>query len=150
MKLRSNVRRPGTALSSRGVRGSLLAALLLVASLPVAPVTGATTITLVGAGDIASCGTRTDEQTAALVAAIPGTAFTAGDNVYSDGTSVEFRDCYDPSWGAFKDRTRPAPGNHDYHTAGASGLTLLVALLASTCAAWRVTQIDPAEALRDE
>jgi putative ABC transport system permease protein len=37
-----------------------------------------------------------------------------------------------------------------WHTAGALGLTLLVAMLAATCAAWRVTQIDPAEALRDE
>lgn len=36
------------------------------------------------------------------------------------------------------------------HTAGASGLTLMVAILAATCAAWRVTQIDPADALRDE
>jgi putative ABC transport system permease protein len=36
------------------------------------------------------------------------------------------------------------------HSAGALGLTLLVAVLAATCAAWRVTQIDPAEALRDE
>jgi putative ABC transport system permease protein len=36
------------------------------------------------------------------------------------------------------------------YTAGASALTLLVALLAATCAAWRVTHIDPAEALRDE
>jgi putative ABC transport system permease protein len=36
------------------------------------------------------------------------------------------------------------------HTAGALGLNLLVAMLAATCAAWRVTQIDPAEALRDE
>jgi putative ABC transport system permease protein len=36
------------------------------------------------------------------------------------------------------------------HTAGALGLTLLMAMLAATCAAWRVTQIDPAEALRDE
>jgi putative ABC transport system permease protein len=36
------------------------------------------------------------------------------------------------------------------HTFGALGLTLLVAMLAATCAAWRVTQIDPAEALRDE
>jgi len=36
------------------------------------------------------------------------------------------------------------------HTAGALGLTLLVAMLAATCAAWRVTQIDPAEVLRDE
>jgi putative ABC transport system permease protein len=36
------------------------------------------------------------------------------------------------------------------HTAGASALTLLVALLAASCAAWRVTRIEPADALRDE
>jgi putative ABC transport system permease protein len=33
---------------------------------------------------------------------------------------------------------------------GALGLTLLIAMLAAACAAWRVTQVDPAEALRDE
>ena len=33
---------------------------------------------------------------------------------------------------------------------GIAGLTLLVALLAATCAAWRVMHIEPAEALRDE
>jgi putative ABC transport system permease protein len=36
------------------------------------------------------------------------------------------------------------------YTTSASGLTLLVALLAATCAAWRVMHIEPAEALRDE
>jgi putative ABC transport system permease protein len=36
------------------------------------------------------------------------------------------------------------------YTAGAAGLTLFIATLAATSAAWRVTQIDPAEALRDE
>jgi putative ABC transport system permease protein len=33
---------------------------------------------------------------------------------------------------------------------GALGLTILIAMLAAACAAWRVTQVDPAEALRDE
>jgi 3',5'-cyclic AMP phosphodiesterase CpdA len=28
---------------------------------------------------------------------------------------------YDPTWGRFKNITRPVPGNHDYHTAGADG-----------------------------
>ncbi len=27
----------------------------------------------------------------------------------------------DPTWGRYKARTHPAPGNHDYHTPGASG-----------------------------
>jgi putative ABC transport system permease protein len=36
------------------------------------------------------------------------------------------------------------------HGASALGITLLIAVLAAAVAAWRVTQIDPAEALRDE
>ena len=47
--------------------------------------------------------------------------FTAGDNVYGSGTATEFANCYDPTWGRHKARTRPAPGNHEYSTAGATG-----------------------------
>lgn len=39
---------------------------------------------------------------------------TLGDNVYDRGTADEFARCYDPSWGRHRERTRPAPGNHDY------------------------------------
>jgi hypothetical protein len=75
------------------------------------------TVVLVGAGDIAACGSTHDEATAALVEAIPGIVFTAGDNAYEVGSAAEFRTCYDPSWGRFRDRTRPAIGNHDAVTA---------------------------------
>jgi len=76
---------------------------------------------LVGAGDIATCDLESDEATAALLDTIPGTVFTAGDNVYPNGTAAEFADCYGPTWGRHRDRTRPSPGNHDYNTADASG-----------------------------
>ena len=33
----------------------------------------------------------------------------------------EFQQCYDPSWGRYKARTAPAPGNHEYKTRGAAG-----------------------------
>jgi hypothetical protein len=69
---------------------------------------------LVGAGDIADCRSAGDEATAALVAAIPGTVFTAGDNAYVNGTPAEFNRCYGPTWGKFKGRTMPAVGNHEY------------------------------------
>jgi acid phosphatase type 7 len=75
----------------------------------------------VGAGDIASCASSGDEATAKLLDGIPGTVYTLGDNAYDSGTSAEFRDCYDPSWGRHKARTRPSVGNHEYQTAGASG-----------------------------
>jgi acid phosphatase type 7 len=77
------------------------------------------TVTLVGAGDIGRCDDRSDRKTARLVGKIPGTVFTLGDHAYHDGTRQQFRDCYDPTWGKYKKRTRPTAGNHDYHTAGA-------------------------------
>ena len=76
---------------------------------------------LAGAGDIASCKSTGDEATADLLDAIEGTVFTAGDNVYTSGTPDEFAQCYEPSWGRHRERTRPVPGNHDYYTAGAAG-----------------------------
>jgi hypothetical protein len=75
----------------------------------------------VGAGDIAACTSSGDEATAALLDQIAGTVFTTGDNVYDSGTAAEFQDCYAPSWGRHKARTRPAPGNHDWNTANAQG-----------------------------
>ena len=54
---------------------------------------GGTSVTLVGAGDIASCSSSGDEATAALVDTMPGTVFTAGDNAYSDGSAVSRTRC---------------------------------------------------------
>lgn len=71
---------------------------------------------LVGAGDIADCGTKGAEQTAALLDHVAGTVFTAGDNAYSDGSASEFTHCYAPTWGRHRHRTRPAIGNHDSHS----------------------------------
>src|SRR5215204_3136990 len=76
---------------------------------------------LVGAGDIGSCRSTGDEATAGLLAGIDGTVATVGDNAYPRGTDADFAECYDPSWGQFKARTMPSPGNHEYETAGASG-----------------------------
>src|SRR5215216_1542372 len=76
---------------------------------------------LVGAGDIASCGSPGTEATAALLMGIGGTVATFGDNAYPRGTDADFAGCYDPTWGLFKERTNPSPGNHEYMTAGASG-----------------------------
>jgi hypothetical protein len=78
-------------------------------------------VVMVGAGDIASCSSSGDEATATLLDGIAGTVFLLGDNVYDSGTTTEFNNCYDPSWGRHKARTKPSPGNHEYGTAGAAG-----------------------------
>jgi len=75
---------------------------------------------LVAAGDIADCFSDGDEATGRLIGRIEGTVLTLGDNAYEDGTARDFSECYEPTWGQFKERTRPAPGNHDYETEGAS------------------------------
>jgi acid phosphatase type 7 len=77
--------------------------------------------TLVGAGDIAGCKALEGAQaTAKLIDSIPGTVFAAGDLAYERGTTEEFENCYGKTWGRFKDRTRPALGNHEYYDPTAS------------------------------
>jgi Calcineurin-like phosphoesterase len=81
-----------------------------------------TTFTLVGAGDIAGCENLAGAKaTAKLIDGIPGTVFAAGDLAYEEGTYAEFQNCYGPTWGKFKSRTRPAPGNHEYTGSEANG-----------------------------
>ena len=76
---------------------------------------------VVAAGDIAVCYGAGDQATAELLTQIGGTVLTLGDNAYRYGTPAAFADCYDPSWGRAKDRTKPSPGNHDYYSGGAEG-----------------------------
>ena len=97
-----------------------IAACVLAAFVPVSTASAADPV-FVGAGDIASCSRTQDEATAKLLDAISGTVFVAGDNVYAHGTSTEYTQCYGPTWGRHKSRTRPVPGNHDYDTSGAKG-----------------------------
>ena len=105
------------------VASTAMAALVMVAVLDLyaSRSAQAASAVMVGAGDIAKCSTEADEATAKLLDNIPGTVFTVGDNVYPSGTASEFKNCYGPSWGRHKARTRPAVGNHEYETSGASG-----------------------------
>src|ERR1700735_3587989 len=75
---------------------------------------------LIGAGDIADCTEISGaEATAKLLEAIPGTVMAVGDLAYPDGTQANFA-CYDKTWGRVKARTRPAVGNHEFHSTGAT------------------------------
>jgi acid phosphatase type 7 len=76
--------------------------------------------TVVAAGDIATCTDTGDEATAALVDSIkPTMVLPLGDLAYQDGSKADFDNCYAPTWGRFKDRSRPATGNHEYIQKGA-------------------------------
>ena len=78
-----------------------------------------TPFVLIGAGDIAMCGTQAaaqlDEATSRILDAHPdATVFTAGDNAYSHGSAADYANCYEPTWGRHKWRTFAAIGNHEY------------------------------------
>lgn len=77
--------------------------------------------TLIAAGDAARCDGSIDEAAAAEIETIPGIVAALGDIAYENGSPQDYAQCYDPSWGRFKDRTRPVPGNHEYQTPGAAG-----------------------------
>jgi hypothetical protein len=78
------------------------------------------TAVLVGAGDISDCKDPSGaEATAKLLEQIPGTVMAVGDLAYPDGSKENF-ECYDKTWGRVKSRTRPAAGNHEFHSAGAA------------------------------
>jgi len=75
---------------------------------------------LIGAGDIADCSDLAGaEATAKLLETSPGTVMALGDLAYPNGTPDDFK-CYHKTWGRVKDRTRPAVGNHEFHSTGAS------------------------------
>ncbi len=75
----------------------------------------------VGAGQVARCDGSNDEATAALLDNIPGTVYVLGDNVRASGSAADYTNCYGPSWGRHRPRTRPSPGEIEYQTSGASG-----------------------------
>ena len=79
---------------------------------------------MLAAGDIARCKVGKEvgaEATARLLDGQEGTILALGDLAYRDGTLERFQNCYDPTWGRHRNRTKPVPGNHDYKTSGAAG-----------------------------
>jgi hypothetical protein len=100
------------ASGSRGQRPSLVRGVMVVA-----------------AGDIACppgrAATRTQCQqaaTARLAARFrPRYVIPLGDEQYENGQLSAYRSTYARTWGRFTRISRPVPGNHDYHVAGAAG-----------------------------
>jgi Calcineurin-like phosphoesterase len=73
---------------------------------------------LAAAGDIADCAVNKGAAARAvggLLAKLPGvTVIAPGDIAYENGTPAQLKSCFGGVWAGLKDRTRPAPGNHDY------------------------------------
>jgi hypothetical protein len=80
-----------------------------------------TPMVVLAVGDIAHCDVTEDEAVARLVDTLPGPVLLLGDIAYPAGTAEQFERCFDPAWGRYRERLRPAPGNHEYGTAEAAG-----------------------------
>ncbi|CAN5644658.1 hypothetical protein BH23CHL8_BH23CHL8_07480 [soil metagenome] len=76
---------------------------------------------LLVAGSIGGCAWSGDSSTASLIASRRGLVMTGGDHAFQRGSRRQFRACYGPTWGRFRDRTRPVPGDRDHATAGGAG-----------------------------
>ena len=105
------------------------AARLRVAAPASASIQAQQTVTVVAAGDISPDPvSRKDDDvaTSRLILDLDPTAvLTLGDHQYPAGELADFRSRsgYAGSWGRFRARTYPSPGNHDYSdpAGGASG-----------------------------
>jgi len=95
-----------------------LIAISLIALITQAPAAGAknskSAAILLAAGDIANCSLKGAALTSRLISRLPGTVAALGDEAYPTGSASDYRRCYKPTWGRFKARTRPTPGNHEY------------------------------------
>ena len=102
---------------------------------------------LIGAGDIASCTETGDTATGALLAGFPDAVVaTIGDNAYPQGTAQQFANCYDPTWGPAKSRTRPSVGTHDYGDVQSGSLAGYTAYFAGTLGLFGASASDPSRA----
>jgi acid phosphatase type 7 len=100
----------------------LLLSLALLLTALSTPGEAATPVIITAAGDIATAESSKDSQTAQLIQKLdPARVLTLGDNAYPDGRLYQFNQYYRPTWGTFRGKTSPSPGNHDYHTPGAAG-----------------------------
>jgi hypothetical protein len=78
--------------------------------------------TVVAAGDISAARLAHQRATSALVTWInPTRVLALGDEQYNSGAYRDFVRYYGPTWGRFRSKTMPAPGNHEYRTPHARG-----------------------------
>jgi hypothetical protein len=100
------------------------------------PVADPNEVVVVAAGDVACAADASgrgqeearqpnscqEQATADLLTAMePDAVLALGDLQYPNGSLRRFQEGYDTTWGRFKDRTYPTPGNHEYSTQAASG-----------------------------
>src|SRR3954452_3877914 len=70
-----------------------------------------------GSGDATHCAQR---RTANLVGSVDA-VLPLGDNQYNSGSLTNYLAVFDKTWGVFKGKSYPVPGNHEYGQTNAGG-----------------------------
>ena len=70
-----------------------------------------------GNGDATHCAQK---RTAALIGTVDA-VLPLGDNQYNSGSLTNYLAVFDKTWGVFKAKSFPVPGNHEYGTTNAGG-----------------------------
>jgi hypothetical protein len=81
---------------------------------PVIPPPGSASTFINVLGDTGWCGSPALAPLARLFERFDGDIVLAGDLAYPSGSSEDFKNCFEPSFGKFKARIHSSPGNHDY------------------------------------
>lgn len=98
-------------------------------TVPPPPPAASTAVTIAAAGDSSCPASRTrttnecaDHLTGDVIEAMnPDLVLAPGDLQYETGLLSDFQGAYGVHWGAFKNKTYPIPGNHEWSTANAQG-----------------------------
>ncbi|MGH2540374.1 MAG: metallophosphoesterase [Actinomycetota bacterium] len=101
------------AISLYSVLGIGVAAWLPSISAPTAAA-AVPTVRIAAVGDIADADLDSQKTADQIAADGPDAVLELGDLAYPDGTTQQFNDFYDPTWGQFNSISFPAPGNHEY------------------------------------
>lgn len=88
---------------------------------PRGPSAGADTTSIAAVGDLGSSEEELQPVADQIAALDPDAVLALGDIVYPDGQASGFNGFFDRTWGRFRSKVVATPGNHDYHTPGASG-----------------------------
>ena len=126
------MRRPCPDIRRRAIGAvvALTVTLILITASQVVAAKPAPDPVIVAVGDVAcqslSKGTgegacRSDEVAGLITGLAPSRFLALGDLQYNNGTLAEYQRVWDVQFGHLRSITAPAPGNHEYGTAGAQG-----------------------------
>jgi acid phosphatase type 7 len=111
------------------------------------PAPGGPGVTIAAAGDICKPDGIDCKKTSDLIVNDPSidAVLTLGDNQYENGELQNFQNAFDPTWGRFKDKIYPSPGNHDTYSSGYKDYFGKPQFYSADVGNWHIVSLDSNE-----